>query len=63
MMLPRAEARQEVQKTTFSDDRQHQERLSSAAMILIRLDRPSEDLPERVREEFQAVLHEQNSQF
>jgi hypothetical protein len=35
-----------------------EERLASAAMILIRLDRPVEDLPESVREEFQAVLHE-----
>jgi hypothetical protein len=34
-----------------------QERLSSAAMILTRLHRPDEDLPEELREDFKAVMH------
>lgn len=35
-----------------------QERLASAAMILTRLHRPDEDLPEHLRDEFKTLMHE-----
>lgn len=34
-----------------------QERLAGAAMVLTRLHRPDEDLPEHLREDFKAVMH------
>ncbi len=44
--------------TLATSDRSIQERLASAALILSRLHKPDEDLPEDLREEFKALWHE-----
>jgi hypothetical protein len=44
--------------TLATSDRSIQERLAGAALFLMRLHKPDEDLPEELREEFKAVWHE-----
>jgi hypothetical protein len=41
-----------------TSDRSIQERLATAALILSRLHRPDEDLPEELREEFMTLWHD-----